>query len=249
MNSLRPVALLAGLLFVLLGTSTAFAQTTVTAAWDRNTDAYTAGYRVYYGTAPGNYQWSLDVGNQTTAPITVSPGSVYYFSVRGYSATYQYGPYSDEATINLASSPAPTAQITATLQSATAALVSWQTTNATSASINGTAVALTGSATVAISSQTTFTITALAADGRTATASATATPSTAAPTAHITATLQAGGTALVSWQTTNAVSASINGVSVGPSGSTSVAVSGTTTFTITAVGASELARLIVASSE
>jgi hypothetical protein len=225
---------LASLMLVLGAASSAYAQNTVTATWDRNSDAFTAGYRLYYGTSSGTYQWSVDVGNQVSAPVNLSPGAVYYFAVRAYDAAFRYGAYSAEATINLTGGAAPTAQITATMQSATSALVSWQTTNATSASINGTDVGLTGSATVAVSSQTTFTITARAADGRTATASATVTPTTAAPTAQITATLQANGTALVSWQTTNAVSASINGTAVGPSGSSSVAVSGTTTFTITA---------------
>jgi len=233
-SNLSAVAL-AGLL-VLSVVSSASAQTTVTATWDRNTDALTAGYRVYYGTSSGTYQWSVDVGNQVSAPINLSPGSSYYFAVRAYDVAYQYGPYSTEATINL-TSPAPAAQITATMQSATSAMVTWQTANAATASINGTAVGLTGSTAVAVSAQTTFTLTARAADGRTATASATVTPNTAPPTAQITAVLQGNGTALVSWQTTNAVNASINGVSVGPSGSQSVAVSATTTFTITAVGA------------
>jgi hypothetical protein len=236
-RSKRFAVALAGLMLLLAAASSAYAQTTVTATWDRNTDALTAGYRVYYGTSSGTYQWSLDVGNQVNAPINLSPGSTYYFAVRAYDVAYQYGPYSAEATINLTSGPAPTAQITATMQSATSALVTWQTANATSASINGTAVGLTGSTAVAVSAQTTFTITARAADGRTATASATVTPNTAPPTAQITAALQGNGTALVNWQTTNAVSASINGVSVAPSGSQSVSVSGTTTFTITAVGA------------
>lgn len=229
-------ALLAGLMLLVLGVSAASAQTTVTAAWDRNTDTFTAGYRVYYGTASGNYQWSVDAGNQVSAPINLSPGYVYYFVVRGYTTAYEYGPPSAEATIDLRSN-APTAQLTASMQSATTALVSWQTTNAVSANINGIAVGASGSASVDVTTQTTFTLTATAADGRTATSSATVTPNTAPPTASIAATLGANYAATITWQTTNAVSASINGISVGPSGSSSVTVSATTTFTITAVGA------------
>lgn len=63
----------AGLL-VLLPVSAAHAQSAVTATWDRNTDSNTAGYRVYYGTASGDYQWSVDVGNQTSAPLNLSLG-------------------------------------------------------------------------------------------------------------------------------------------------------------------------------
>ena len=226
--------MLAGLMLVLAGASSAFAQTTVTATWDRNTDSYTAGYRVYYGTSPGDYQWSVDAGNQVSKQIDLSPGSIYYFIVRAYNQTFEYGPPSGEVTFNVTPSPAPTAQITATLQNNTTALVTWQTANATSATINGTAVGLSGSTSIAVSGQTTFTLVARAADGRTATASATVTPITPAPTAQITATLQNNDAAVVNWQASNAVSASINGNDVGLSGSTSVPVSATTTFTITA---------------
>ena len=206
-------------------------------AWDRNTDSQTAGYRLYYGTASGSYQWSVDVGNQVTAPLTLSAGSVYYMTVRGYNASYQYGPASNEASINL-STPTPTpptAQIQASMQSANTALVSWQTTNATAASINGNAVALSGSTTVTVNASTTFTLTATSSTGTTARATATVTPTTApAPTARIQASMQSANTALVSWQTTNATAASINGNAVALNGSTTVTVNTSTTFTLTA---------------
>ncbi len=89
------------LTLVLLASAAAHAQSTVTVNWDRNTDSYTAGYRLYYGTAPGNYQWNLDAGNQTSAPVNLTRGSVYYMSVRAYNSRYEYGPPSSEATINL----------------------------------------------------------------------------------------------------------------------------------------------------
>lgn len=212
----------------------AAAQTVVTASWDRNTDSYTSGYRVYYGTSSGNYQWSVDAGNQVSVPITLTAGNVYYFTVRGYNGSFEYGPASNEATINLSTQAPPTAQITATLQNNNTALVTWQTTNAASATINGTAVALTGSTTIAVSAQTTFTLVARSSDNRTATASATVTPTAPAPTAQITATMQNSSTALVTWQTTNAASATINGTAVGLSGSTSVPVTAQTTFTLVA---------------
>jgi hypothetical protein len=221
-------------MLLLVGASAASAQTSLTATWDRNTDAHTAGYRVYYGTASGNYQWSVDAGNQLSVPISVSSGNVYYFVVRAYNASFNYGPPSNEVIVDLSSVPAPTAQITATLQSNTTALVTWQTSNAASATINGTAVALSGSTSIAVSAQTTFTLVARAADGRTATASATVTPTVPAPTAQITATLQNNTTALVTWQTSNATSATINGTAVGLSGSQSIAVSAQTTFTLVA---------------
>jgi large repetitive protein len=225
---------MAGLIVLVMSVASAQAQTTVTATWDRNTDTQTVGYRVYYGTSSGSYQWSLDTGNQSSAPINVSPGSVYYFAVRAYNATMQYGPASNEAVLDLRATAAPTAQISATLGASNVATVTWQAANATSASINGTAVPLAGSTTVTVTAQTTFTLTARAADGRTASASATVSPSTAPPTAQITATLGANNMAAVSWQTSNAASATINGTTVPLSGSSNVSVTGTTTFTLTA---------------
>ena len=174
----------AAIVLVLAGVSAGDAQTTVTAAWDRNTDSVTAGYRVYYGTSPGSYQWSVDAGNQISLPLALTPGSAYYVSVRAYNQSYQEGPSSAEVSLNLSSPAAPTASVTAVLQANNTVLVSWQTTNAATAAINGSAVALTGSTTVSISATTTFTLVATSSTGAVATTSATVTlAATAAPTA------------------------------------------------------------------
>ena len=86
--------------------ATAAAQTTYTAAWDANADSATVGYRVYGGTAPGLYVWSIDVGNTTTAPLPPLPaGGTYYFAVRAYNTSGQLGPPSNEASINLNGRP------------------------------------------------------------------------------------------------------------------------------------------------
>jgi hypothetical protein len=232
-------ALPAALLLLVCAAATASAQT-VTASWDRNADSYTAGYRLYYGTASGSYQWSVDAGNQVSAPINLSPGNVYYFAVRAYNAQYEYGPASNETSIDLRATTSPTAQITATLGANNVATVTWQTTNANSATINGTAVGLSGTTTVTVSSPTTFTIVARNAAGQTATASATVTPSSSpsAPTAQISSTLGANNLATLTWQTTNATSATING---GPapalSGTATITVNVETSFTLVAANA------------
>jgi len=221
---------MAGLMLLVLSVASAQAQTTVTASWDPNSDTYTAGYRVYYGTSSGSYQWSVDAGNQLSAPINVSPGSMYYFAVRAYNSLTEYGPASSEAMLDLRP---PTAQITATLGANNVATVTWQTGNATSASINGTGVALSGSTTVTIASPTTFTLTARSATGQVATASASVSPA-AAPSAQITAAMGANNAATVTWQTGNATSATINGSGVGLAGSSTITVTGQTTFTLVA---------------
>jgi len=233
-------ALAAALLLLVCAAATASAQT-VTASWDRNADSYTAGYRLYYGTASGSYQWSIDAGNQVSAPVNLSPGNVFYFVVRAYNAQYDYGPASNETAIDLRStSTLPTAQITATLGANNVATVTWQTANATSATINGTGVALSGSTTTTVTSPTTFTLVARNAAGQTATASASVSPSSSpsAPTAQISSTLGANNLATLTWQTTNAISATING---GPapalSGTATITVNVETSFTLVATNA------------
>jgi hypothetical protein len=187
---------------VLLAASAAQAQHTVTATWDRNSDTYTTGYRLFYGTAAGSYQWSVDVGNQISKPLSLAAGR-YYFVVRAYNASFQYGPASTEVTFTVGSPSSPTANITATRQSATTALVSWQTTNATSATINGTARALNGSATMTVSAttSTTFTLVARNAAGATATDTATVSVGTASPLPPVNVRKSVAGTRVtVNWQ-------------------------------------------------
>ena len=54
-------------------------------AWDPVTDADLAGYRVYYGTSPGVYTLSVDVGNVTQTTISgLTDCTTYYFGVKAY---------------------------------------------------------------------------------------------------------------------------------------------------------------------
>jgi hypothetical protein len=177
-------------MLVAAGASTAEAQISVIASWDPNPDSYTVGYRVYYGTAPGNYQTNVDTGSAVSVTLSLAPGNVYYFIVRGYNVNAVLGPPSQEASIDLRTEP--TAQITATLGANNVATVTWQTSNAASATmtwetvspvtttINQNPVALSGTMTAAVTAPTTFTLWATASDGRIATASAAVTPT--APT-------------------------------------------------------------------
>jgi hypothetical protein len=82
-----------------LVSGTASAQT-VTASWDPNTDAYTVGYRLYYGTASGSYQWMIDTGTEVSAPVSLS-ADLYFFAVLAYNSANEQGPSSAEATIDL----------------------------------------------------------------------------------------------------------------------------------------------------
>jgi hypothetical protein len=228
---------------VALSAAPASAQTTttITAAWDRNTDTATAGYMVSYGTSSGVYQWTHDAGNQVSTQLTLTRGAVYYLVVRAYNAAAQVGPPSNEVTVNLVDVAAPTAQITATLQNPTTALVTWSTTHATTATIDGATVALSGSQTVPVTATTTFTLIATGAGGVTITrtATVTVTPRPAATFTAAPSTIAPGGSSTLSWMVSGASSISINqGVgSVASSGSRVVAPGGTTTYTLTATNA------------
>jgi len=58
---------------------------TASLAWDPVADADLAGYRVYYGTSPGAYTPSVDVGNVTQTTISgLTDCTTYYFGVKAY---------------------------------------------------------------------------------------------------------------------------------------------------------------------
>src|SRR5262245_46662954 len=59
----------------------------VTLAWDVNSSPAIAGYRLYWGTAPGVYTGNADVGTNTSYVVTgLDSDTRYYFTVRSYSS-------------------------------------------------------------------------------------------------------------------------------------------------------------------
>ena len=82
-------------------TSSPAASGTINLSWDAVTAANLAGYRVYYGTASGNYLQAagqgLDAGNFTAYTVTgLNRGSRYYLAVKAYDASNAESPYSNE---------------------------------------------------------------------------------------------------------------------------------------------------------
>ena len=76
----------------------------VTVAWDPNTDPGLAGYKLYWGTASGNYSWYDDAGDQTSYAVpNLSEGATYYFAATAYDgAGYESG-FSTEVTYSVPS--------------------------------------------------------------------------------------------------------------------------------------------------
>lgn len=70
---------------------------TINLAWDSNTEAKLAGYKIYYGTATGTYDDSIDVGNVSTFDLTgLTKGQTYFIVVTAYDTSKHESGYSNE---------------------------------------------------------------------------------------------------------------------------------------------------------
>jgi Fibronectin type III domain len=71
----------------------------VTLKWDKSSGREVKGYRLHYGTAPGDYRLSTDAGKKTTCKISnLTVGKKYYFVVVAYDARGNESPPSNECT-------------------------------------------------------------------------------------------------------------------------------------------------------
>jgi len=72
---------------------------TVTLAWDPpigSSSTIIAGYKVYYGTSPGQYGKVMNVGDVVTYTVqNLSPGT-YYFAVTAYDKSGNESSYTNE---------------------------------------------------------------------------------------------------------------------------------------------------------
>jgi len=72
---------------------------TIKLTWDANKEPDIAGYKVYYGTAPGRYGPGIDVGNTTIFEITgLIRGQKYYITVTAYDRAGKESNFSNEVT-------------------------------------------------------------------------------------------------------------------------------------------------------
>src|ERR1700730_5021923 len=69
----------------------------LTLAWDANVESSLAGYVLVYGTQPGVYTTSVDVGNLTSFQVNnLTVGRRYYFSAQAYNAARVRSPLAME---------------------------------------------------------------------------------------------------------------------------------------------------------
>jgi len=65
--------------------------------WDANSEPGIAGYHVYRGTTSRNYSQVVDVGLQTSFPLTnLNAGTTYFFAVTAYDTNRLESMFSDE---------------------------------------------------------------------------------------------------------------------------------------------------------
>lgn len=74
-----------------------FGVQNVTLAWDPSTDPGVTGYKLYYGSAPGAYTATNDVGSVTNAVVpSLIEGFTYYFAVTAYNSSGLESAFSNE---------------------------------------------------------------------------------------------------------------------------------------------------------
>ena len=79
------------------GTRTTYASSEPRLEWDQSWDPNIAGYRVYRGESSRNYTHMVDVGPQTSVPLTnLSAGITHYLAVTAYDVNQVESPMSEE---------------------------------------------------------------------------------------------------------------------------------------------------------
>jgi len=199
----------------------------VTLAWDANTEATVAGYKVGYGTARGTYSSTVDVGNWTSVNISgLDTGRTYYFACKAYDSTGRESAYSGE----VAYTP-PAAACTYSISPAS------QSIGSAGGSGSVTVTAPAGCAWSASESASWLTVTAGSSGSGPGTVSYSAAANTAATARSAVMTI-AGTSFNVSQQAATATVVAITasagtGGTISPSGTVTVAPGSSKTFAIT----------------
>ena len=98
---------------------------TVQVTWNPNTEPDLSGYKLYHGTASGQYGEPVDVGNVTGHVMEITPqhGAMYYFALTAYDTSGNESGYSDEATCFIPDGRAP--EKPTGLRAIIQAIISW----------------------------------------------------------------------------------------------------------------------------
>ncbi len=97
----------------------------ITVSWNANTDPDLAGYKIYYGAAPGHHSEVIDVGLATRWVVDgLQPATRYYFVVTAYDSTGNESEPSEEVSAVTVDRTPPTL-VAVTARSATEVLVTF----------------------------------------------------------------------------------------------------------------------------
>ena len=112
------------IVIIMLLPAIAFAAT-IQVNWNPNTEEDLAGYRLYVGTASGQYGEPVDVGNVTEHVMEITPqhGATYYFALTAYDTSGNESGYSAEASCFVPDGRAP--EKPTGLKAIIQAIVSW----------------------------------------------------------------------------------------------------------------------------
>lgn len=101
----------------------------VSLAWDANTEADLAGYKLYIGNSTGIYQSNIDVGKVTTYTVTgLQEGLLYFFAVTAYNTSANGSGYSDEVSTVVADTTPPViSSVAVPVKTASGATITWTT--------------------------------------------------------------------------------------------------------------------------
>ena len=130
-SSLQNSIIIFFVLFITFISSSSALSAQITLAWDPNTEADLAGYKVYYGIASGTYGSPISVGNVTTYTLAgLTAGQTYYIALKAYNTSNMESDYSNEVSgvaTTLADTTPPTTptNLTATAVSSSQINLSW----------------------------------------------------------------------------------------------------------------------------
>lgn len=93
------ISFLTCLLTGLFAPGLSLGENTITLAWDQSNSSSIAGYKIYYGAAPGQYTNVVDMGNVVTGNIgNLASGVMYYFAATAYDGSFVESSFSNEIT-------------------------------------------------------------------------------------------------------------------------------------------------------